>query len=165
MSVFHSSTQAWTRAAVALLALLVTSPVLGQHSMAPMDHSKSKTKVVKGSDRPELIPDEEAYRLIFMTAAKNSSYLQGFPLSPEDAKVATRVIVNYQKNFQLLLDSQSKTYDPKLQQEFLAEANRLLKQTRDNLADKMTAEGYTALEAFVQLSKSAMTLTTMEEKQ
>ncbi len=131
--------------------------------MPGMDHGK-KTRTVKGSDRPDLIPDEEAYRLVFATFAKTPEALRGISgLTIKDSKNAAAVIIAYQTTFESLLRGQGKTYDRAAQLKFMAASDDLVKRTRQELANHMTADGYDALEQFVQQAKSNMTITTVAE--
>jgi hypothetical protein len=144
--------------------LVATTTVMGQMGNMPgMDHKQ--TIKVNGADRPDLIQDAEAYRLVFNAIATAPETLRNVSgLTAKDRKAATYVLVAYQVTFQTLLKNQgtSEVYNPQSQQKFLADANDLVKRTRQELANHMTADGYHALEAYVQNEKGAMTTTTIQ---
>lgn len=148
--------------ALALLLPLGTTVATAQ-DMSGMDMSHPKKTVVNGADRPDLIPEEQAYRLVFAAVAKHPNILQVANLPGTDTSTAVRIIVNYQKAFQTLLDGQPKVYDPAAQKQFITQANLLIKITKQHLADKLTADGYEGLIAYVEGQKQFMQTTTLVE--
>lgn len=144
---------------VLVLGSLATH-TFAQHDMA--EHGMAEKKIVRGSDRPDLIPDEEAARLVFASIANHPPQIEMVHMDRADSKVATQVIVNYQKAFQKLLDGQPKSgpYDPAAQKRFITQANLLIKITKSELSDKLSADGYESILAYVQDQKQNMNIVT-----
>jgi hypothetical protein len=142
-------------ARVSFLFLLLV-PAFAQH----VHKTGPTTTKLSGADRPELIPDTEAYRAIFAAIQIQPAILDSTGIPLKERAFALRTISAYQTTFQALL----KTQTPKtVQAEFRKQADGLLKRTLDNLANHMSAEGYGALQSFVQSEKQHMEITTVVE--
>lgn len=144
--------------------LLICTTVAAQDNMPGMKGMTHQKKItIKGSDRPDLIPDGEATRLVFANIANHPDCLGVTRLSRVDAKTAALIVGNYQKAFQKLLAAQPQggPYDPTAQVRFINQADLLIKVTKSELADKLSADGYQILLDYVQAEKQHMTVNTI----
>jgi hypothetical protein len=115
---------------------------------------------IDGSKTPKLIPDKDAFRLVFLwlqpplasnsqATARQAMRLKKVGLSDADKAVAQQVLMQFAFDYQQWV--LARTLPNAAQQ-----SDALVQQTRDAFAQRLSADGNAKLAAFVQASKSHM---------
>ena len=151
------------RKTILLLLLLSSLGALAQNHAA-MPGMASHASVIDGAQHPELIPDSTAYRLYFETVAKMPAdllrvQLSSAGLSSDEIDRAAAAIQQFKSSWDTLRDTYNQAVEagtgPDLET-FLFKRDRLVEQLLSNLQTIVTAEGYSRLQAHVQLEKRHM---------
>lgn len=144
--------------------------------MPEMDHSGSNSAIISGAEHPELIPDSTAYRLFFIAAgeapnptearkARQRAFLLTMGRLPDaDNQTVVKVLETFKVRYAALIadyndqvESAAKTGGiPPDSDEFLKQRDRLVQNTRDQLALGLSADSMKRLDGHVQSEKRAM---------
>ena len=145
-------------------------------AMPGMDHSQP-TKMIKGSDNPAAIPDNTAYRLFFLAMAEDpnptpdqqkrqAAHLAKASLSNLDQQAVVRALENHKIQYQAMIvkfnaeeTAREQLGLPSQTAAFQDEINQMVQQTHDHLAQVLSQDGMTRLEALIQAEKSKMQIT------
>jgi hypothetical protein len=131
---------------------------------------------IDGRQHPELIPDNAAYRSVFMMqshfetseAAARSEQLQGnIGLTPADHQLYDEVLKNFRQQYEMLIQTHNTFVDANTASASVADLqkevsdtrqsiSRLVEATPAQLAAGLSKEGLATLDAFVQSQKTQM---------
>ena len=131
---------------------------------------------IDGRQHPELIPDNAAYRSVFMmqshfetsAATARSEQLQGnIGLTAADHQLYDEVLRNFRQQYEMLIQTHNAFVDANTASATVADLqkevsntrqsiSRLVEATRSQLAAGLSKEGLAKLDAFVQSEKTHM---------
>lgn len=165
------------------ILLFLPAVVLAQQSNSTpmpnipgMDHSQP-APMISGKDHPELIPDITAYRLFFLAIAEDpnpapekqkrqAAHLAKAHLGNLDQQAIVRALESHKVQYQAMIvkfnaeeTAREQLGLPSQTAAFLDEINQMVKQTHDHLAQVLSQDGMTRLEALIQAEKSKMQIT------
>lgn len=160
-----------TAAAFSSLAQTQPSPKNNLHPPGTIDGSKT----------PEQIPDDVAYRLFFRAVSEPSNAspaqrerlrvkLLRAQLSDADLTPLVEALGNYhdgreawERSYQQALSKSGALNASTVNAQFVAERDVLIKNTRDSIAARLSANGFIQLDRLVQMEKRNMVIAPFPE--
>ncbi|HLH07075.1 MAG TPA: hypothetical protein VKW78_07555 [Terriglobales bacterium] len=158
------------------VAVLLTSAAFSQVSSnnPPMDMSRTASSYVDGSQHPELVPDNVAYRLFFVAVAQEpnpaadkeavqNAQLLKLGFSAKDMESTKRVLEDFKVQYDNLVSRFNDSSQVAMQagdaadySAFSSQADALVAYTREKLKQRVSADAMHKLDLLVQSEKSNM---------
>jgi hypothetical protein len=142
---------------IAIAAVMLMSAILSAQGLA--DLKNLPPGFVNGSINPELVPDNSAYRLVFLSlrtagaadssaVARQNAKLGAMGLAPSDAAAVTQIIGRFSTQYLAWQGMQSAAG--------AAAAITIVEQARTSLSSNLSTEGLTKFAQYVQAAKARM---------
>jgi len=183
MSVTRGLLLAASLACIALfVVLLPPSVVQGRSTLAPQEvgthiHVANPANIIDGSVHPELIQDQEAFRLFFLAAAtranpttdekeRQRAVLTPVRLTDEELATSSAVLANYKQQYEAAVQKYNDAVaaarspeQPPDGQQLVTGLDALAMAAKATLESSMSAESNLRLYSYVQSEKSKMRVT------